>query len=125
MNRRHFVSTFGSATLGAALAPRARGVARARRLNRIGLELYTVRSEMRRDPERTMADVARMGYNDVEILWSMGNFGRTVKQVRTALDNTGLRAPSAHVSPAVIFVGWERSLEIAKTLGHQYIIVPS
>jgi sugar phosphate isomerase/epimerase len=29
------------------------------------------------------------------------------------------------MSPDVIFVGWERSLETAKLLGHQYLIVPS
>jgi sugar phosphate isomerase/epimerase len=80
---------------------------------------------MRRDPERTLAAVAAAGYRDVELLWSFGNFGRTPAQVRTALDHEGLRAPSAHVSPDVLFVGWERSLAIAHQLGQEYIIVPS
>src|SRR5437879_6193242 len=61
---------------------------------------------------------------DVELLWSLGNFGRTTAQVAAALQHEGLRAPSAHVSPAVILVGWERSVETAKLLGHQYLIVP-
>ncbi|MBV6520540.1 MAG: Inosose dehydratase [Gemmatimonadaceae bacterium] len=99
--------------------------ATARRLKRIGLQLYSVRAEMQRDPERTMAAVAGIGYRDVELLWSFGNFGRTVAQVRAALDNTGLSAPSAHMSAATILVGWERSLDIARTLGHSYLIVPS
>jgi len=97
----------------------------ARRLNRIGLELYSVRDAMRRDPERTLAAVRAIGYTDVELLWSLGNFGRTTEQVRGALDKEGLRAPSAHVSPAVLLVGWERSLAIAQRLGHEYLIVPS
>ena len=96
-----------------------------RRLRRIGLELYSVRTEMSRDPERTMAAVAKIGYQDVELLWSLGNFGRSAAQVRAALDNTGLVAPSAHISPTSILIGWERSLEMAKLLGHQYLIVPS
>src|SRR3989449_8520895 len=58
-------------------------------------------------------------------LWSFGNFGRTTEQVRAALDHEGLRAPSAHVSPTVVLVGWERSLAIAHRLGHEYLIVPS
>src|SRR2546430_6796274 len=66
-----------------------------------------------------------MGYTDVELLWSFGNFGRTTEQVRAALDHEGLRAPSAHVSPTVVLVGWERSLAIAHRLGHEYLIVPS
>src|SRR2546425_3499974 len=95
------------------------------RLTRIGLELYSVRDVMRRDPERTLAAVRAMGYTDVELLWSFGNFGRTTEQVRAALDREGLRAPSAHVSPTILFVGWDRSLDIAHRLGHEYLIVPS
>ena len=94
-------------------------------LSRIGLELYSVRDAMRRDPERTLAAVRAMGYDDVELLWSLGNFGRTPVQVRATLDREGLRAPSAHVSPAILFVGWERSLDIAHRLGHEYLIVPN
>ena len=97
----------------------------ARRLNRIGLELYSVRDAMRRDPERTLAAVRAMGYTDVELLWSLGNFARTTEQVRAALDKEGLRAPSAHISAAVLLVGWERGLAIAQRLGHEYLIVPS
>ena len=80
---------------------------------------------MGRDPERTLAAVRAMGYTDVELLWSFGNFGRTTEQVRASLDREGLRAPSAHVSAAVVLVGWERSLAIASRLGHEYLIVPS
>jgi sugar phosphate isomerase/epimerase len=103
----------------------SRRVAGARRLTRVGLELYSVRYAMQRDPERTLAAVGAMGYRDVELLWSWGNFGRTTEQVRAALDREGLRAPSAHVSPTVVLVGWERSLAIAHRLGHEYLIVPS
>jgi sugar phosphate isomerase/epimerase len=95
------------------------------RLTRIGLELYSVRDAMRRDPERTLAAVRAIGYTDVELLWSWGNFGRTTEQLRAALDREGLRAPSAHISPTVVLVGWDRSLAIAQRLGHEYLIVPS
>ncbi|HEX4574788.1 MAG TPA: sugar phosphate isomerase/epimerase [Gemmatimonadales bacterium] len=98
---------------------------RSSKLTRIGLELYSVRDAMRRDPERTLAAVRAIGYTDVELLWSFGNFGRTPAQVRAALDREGLRAPSAHVSSTVPLVGWERSLAIAQQLGHEYLIVPS
>ena len=103
----------------------SRVVPSPRRLNRIGLELYSVRDAMGRDPERTLAAVRAMGYTDVELLWSFGNFGRTTEQVRASLDREGLRAPSAHVSATVVLVGWERSLAIANRLGHEYLIVPS
>ena len=123
MHRRTFVHTLGASLAGgawASLRPDRPG-----HLTRIGLELYSVRDAMRRDPERTLAAVRAIGYTDVELLWSWGNFGRTTEQVRAALDREGLRAPSAHISPTVVLVGWERSLAIAQRLGHEYLIVPS
>ena len=123
MERRAFIHTVGAA--GAAAAGGLLPELPADKLQRIGLELYAVRHAMARDPEGTLAAVRAIGYTDVELLWSLGNFGRTAAQVAAALQHEGLRAPSAHVSPAVILVGWERSLETAKVLGHQYLIVPS
>ena len=123
MKRRTFIQTIGAAAAGGFLPPLPRRS--ADQLQRIGLELYAVRHAMARDPERTLAAVRAIGYTDVELLWSMGNFGRTTAQVAATLQHEGLRAPSAHVSPAVILVGWERSLETAKVLGHEYLIVPS
>ena len=121
MERRAFVHTLGAAAVGGVLAPSG---GRAKKLDRIGLELYAVRHAMSQDPERTLAAVRAVGYSDVELLWSFGNFGRTPAQVAAALKNEGLRAPSAHVSAALVLVGWERSLEMAKLLGHEYLIVP-
>jgi len=123
MKRRAFIETIGAAAAGGFLPPLPRRS--ADQLQRIGLELYAVRRGMARDPERTLAAVRAIGYTDVELLWSVGNFGRTTAQVAASLQHEGLRAPSAHVSPAVILVGWERSLETAKVLGHEYLIVPS
>ena len=98
----------------------------ATQLDRIGLELYSVRKAMRADPERTLAAVRAMGYTDVELLWSFGNFGRSTEQVRAALDREGLRAPSAHMAPEVIIdPNWARSLDTAKALGQEYLTVPS
>jgi sugar phosphate isomerase/epimerase len=123
VKRRAFVQRLSVAAAGALVAPRWR--VSAKRLDRIGLELYAVRNAMAKDPERTLAAVRAIGYSDVELLWSFGNFGRTTAQVRAALANEGLRAPSAHMSAAAILVGWERSLETAKLLGHEYLFVPA
>ena len=123
MNRRVFVQSITAAAAGVGAAPRSLLV--APRLDRIGLELYSVRQAMSADPDRTLAAVRAIGYTDVELLWSFGNFGRSPQQVRDALTREGLRAPSAHISPAAILVGWERSLDTAKMLGHEYLIVPS
>jgi sugar phosphate isomerase/epimerase len=123
MERRTFIQTMGAAA-AASLAPPMRLHASAH-LERVGLELYSVRHEMMKDPDKTLAAVRAAGYNDVELLWSFQNFGRSTDQVIAALKQNGLRAPSAHMSPEDIIIGWERRLEVAKQIGHQYLIVPS
>jgi sugar phosphate isomerase/epimerase len=123
MRRRDFVQAFGATFAGASLLPR---LAPAREhLWRVGLELYSVRNAMKKDPERTLAAVRAIGYDDVELLWSFDNFGRTPQQVRDTLKHEGLKAPSAHIAPEALLKDWEKSLETAKFLGHQYLIVPS
>ena len=123
MRRREFVQAFGATFAGAALLP---GFApRTQHLWRVGLELYSVRNAMKADPERTLAAVRAMGYDDVELLWSFGNFGRTPKQVHDTLKHEGLKAPSGHIAPEALLKDWEKSLEDAKLVGHQYLIVPS
>lgn len=129
MNRRAFLHSTGGIVAGMAAGTlpgfRVPDGAAVPPLARIGLELYSVRREMARDFDATLAAVRAIGYTDVELLWSFGNFGRSPAQVRAALEREGLRAPSAHLSPAAVLVGWERSLETAKMLGHEYLIVPS
>src|SRR5882762_7110134 len=124
MKRRAFVQTLGAAAAGGLLLPTPNLRGSTKRLDRIGLELYAVRHEMAKDPEKTLAAIRAIGYTDVELLWSFDNFRRTAAQVAETLKKEGLRAPSAHISPIILFVGWERSLETAKQLGHQYLIVP-
>lgn len=118
-----FVQSLAASFAGGRFA--SRGLATTTRLDRIGLELYTVRDAMKADPERTLAAVRAIGYKDVELLWSFGNFGRTTQQVRASLDKEGLRAPSAHMASETILSGWDKSLDTAKQLGHEYLIIPS
>jgi sugar phosphate isomerase/epimerase len=95
------------------------------RLNRIGIQLYAVRTEAAKDLERTLADLAAIGYNDVEWLWSFNNLNRTPKVVRAMLDRVGLKSPSTHAGAGILSVGWERHLDAAATIGHEYVIIPS
>ncbi|MGH7620398.1 MAG: sugar phosphate isomerase/epimerase family protein [Gemmatimonadaceae bacterium] len=123
IDRRTFLHSLGVSVAGASVARRS--TVRATRLDRVGLELYSVRDAMQRDPERTLGAVRAIGYSDVELLWSFGNFGRTPRQVRDSLDHEGLKAPSAHIAPEVLLTAWDKSLQDAQLIGHQYLIVPS
>lgn len=123
MKRRTFVQALGAGALTALTLPRR--LLAAAKLERVGLELYSVRKAMRADPDRTMAAVRAIGYTDVELLWSFNNFGRTPEQVKAILKQEGLRAPSAHIDPRIMQTEWPKSLDNAKLIGMQYLIVPS
>ena len=119
MHRRTFLSALGAA----ALCSRVDGTV-VRRLKRVGIQLYSMRDDARRDLERTLADIASIGYKDIELLGSMNNFGMPPARLREVLDRVGLRAPSTHVSGNALNE-LDRQLDDAKTLGHDYFIVAS
>jgi sugar phosphate isomerase/epimerase len=126
MNRRAFLTSIGLAAAGTQLAcaPSLQTATPGRRLRRVGVQLYSLRDDARRDLERTLADIAAIGYRDVEMLGSFNNFGVPPARLRQILDRNGLRAPSTHVSGNALD-DLERQVEDAQTLGHQYIIVAS
>src|SRR4026207_1171348 len=66
MKRRHFLSVAAggiSAMTAAALHAQRAGT---QKLDRIGLQLYTLRDMMKRSVPRTLDEVAKAGYREVE-----------------------------------------------------------
>ena len=90
------------------------------RLAAIGLQLYTVRSLMQQSVERTLEQVAAIGYKEVEFA---GYFERTPTQIKTTLQANGLRAPAAHVPVQSLRSAWSRTLDEAQTVGHEWVLV--
>jgi sugar phosphate isomerase/epimerase len=92
-------------------------------LDRIGVQLYTVRNAMRASVERTIEQVAKIGYKEVEFA---GYFGRSAKDIRALLDANGLTAPSSHSADLnSIRSRFPQVLEDATTVGHRYVICAS
>jgi sugar phosphate isomerase/epimerase len=91
-------------------------------IERIGLELYTVRELLKRDFDGTLAKVAAVGYREVEFA---GYFGHRPAEVRASLARTGLVSPSTHLDFGLLNQGWERALDDAKAIGHQYVVIAS
>jgi sugar phosphate isomerase/epimerase len=125
MERRTFVHALGAMVLGpAAVAcamPHGTPVP-ARRISRIGVQLYTLRDAAKIDLDRTLADIAAIGFTEVEMLMSLKNFGHSPTEVRAMLDKHGLRAPSTHCDPETLD-NVDAFVDEAKILGHQYLIL--
>jgi sugar phosphate isomerase/epimerase len=133
MQRRAFLHTLGAALVtpslacamsqaGAASGATAAPASGARRLSRIGIQLYTLRDAARADLDRTLGDIAAAGYTDVEMLLSLRNFNHSPADVKKMLDAHGLRAPSTHIGTATL-ANVDGAVDEARTLGHKYLIL--
>ncbi len=89
-----------------------------KRLERIGIQLYTVRASMAEDVSGTLQKIAEIGYDEVEFA---GYFDHTPDEIKGFLDAAGLVSPSAHISLDAIRTFPEQLVEAAKTLGQDYL----
>jgi len=119
MNRRGFLTTLSVAPFIATNMSWA--VDAKQKIDRVGMQLYTVRELLKRDFEGTLAKVAQIGYSEVEFA---GYFDHSPKDLRAMLDRHGLSAPSAHIPYGVLGDKWPGVLEDAHLLGHGYLVCP-
>lgn len=99
----------------------------------IGVQLYTLRNEMAKDPKSTLEKVARLGYRQVETIgYEDGKwFGLTAAQLKELLRDNGLRTASGHSVTGGFFLkkgweeNWKKTLADFKALGQDFIVVPS
>ncbi|MEO7271892.1 MAG: sugar phosphate isomerase/epimerase [Vicinamibacterales bacterium] len=119
VNRRSFLGSLG-AGLAVAAAP-ARLVAQSHRIERLGMQLYTVREAMAKDFDGTLAKVAALGYKEVEFA---GYFEKTPQQVRASLDRHGLTSPSTHVGYDQLGDNFPKVIEASQVIGQQFIVNP-
>src|SRR5258708_3963482 len=93
----------------------------------LGLELYSVRDELKNDPEGTVRAVAQMGYQGVEFYapyfeWSENQ----TKQMRKLLDDLGIRCFSTHNDSSYLRkekIGRARDMNLI--LGSKYVLMAS
>jgi len=93
----------------------------------VGLELYSVREKLKRDPQATVRAVAAMGYQGVEFYapyfeWSE----KQTKDMRKVLDDLGIRCFSTHNSYS--FFAKEnltKARDYNLILGSKYVVMAS
>jgi sugar phosphate isomerase/epimerase len=90
-------------------------------LETIGIQLYSVRRELARDFEGTLARIASIGYREVEFA---GYLDRRPEDIKALLGRLGLAAPSAHIPIEVARQDWPAALAAANVVGHQYVVIP-
>lgn len=97
----------------------------------IGLQLWTVRNQLSKDPAGTLAKVASIGYNSVELM-GYGNgkfFGLTPVQLAEMLHKNNLKTPSGHYGMGNYLLKGDMNdlhdnIAVAASMGHRYIVIP-
>tara|TARA_R110002073_G_scaffold93567_2_gene218440 strand:- start:418 stop:1266 length:849 start_codon:yes stop_codon:yes gene_type:complete len=122
MNRRQLLKSgagLGALTLlgsSGLLASHAQG---AMGIENVGIQLYTIRNMMEADMEGSLAQVAQIGYKEVEFF---NYYGRSAMDVKSMLDQNGLYSPSIHVDLRQLEGdNLFKEIEYASTLGQKYI----
>lgn len=120
-SRRTFLAI--SAALPWALRGIASGLPASKSIP-VGLELYSVRDELQKDPQATVRAVAKMGYQCVEFYapyfdWTTAQ----AKDMRKLMDDSGIHCYSTHNDEN--FFGDDKighAIELNKILGAKYMV---
>ena len=124
LSRRAVVQALAAGMAGGALLP---GMASALtgdgppRLDRLGLQLYTVRAALAKDVEGTIAAVAAAGITELEFA---GYYNKDAAWWRALMARHGLTAPTTHEALPATDDGWGAIFERAHGMGHAMVIVP-
>jgi sugar phosphate isomerase/epimerase len=111
---------------GAAPFAASAALAQSKRIP-IGIELYTVRGDLQKDPHGTVRAVAKMGYQVVEFYspyysWTTDQ----AKEMRKLLDDLGVKCLSTHNGRQSISAdGMAKAIELNQIIGSKYIIISS
>ena len=84
----------------------------------IGAQLYTVRALAETNLPRVLAQIHRIGYQEVETYSNI--YTHPAKDLRQMITGHGLRVPSGHFD----YDGLSNKLEYARELGVEYVVCP-
>lgn len=122
MRRREFIKTTAAAVLSSGTLFNVARSAGNRKLDKVGLQLYSVRNQMQEDFTGTMKKVAEAGYDQVEFA---GYYDHSPADIKKLLDDLGMTAPACHSGYDLLKddqIG--KTIEAAKIIGHKYLIMP-
>jgi sugar phosphate isomerase/epimerase len=126
MNRRNFLGVMTAATATAALSRKLSWAADDHKtgdhkIEKIGIQLYTLRDLFNQDFEGTLAKLAAIGYRELELTSSIK---APAMQQKAAFVSHGLTAPSTHKTYQELGDRWPATLEDCKFFGCRYVVIP-
>ena len=126
-NRRRFLKNAGLASSGILLSsylPACKATQARKSINQnFGLQLYTLRDDLPKDPKGVLRQVASFGYKQIEsfegdkgMFWGMSN-----TDFKKFMDDLGMTIVSSHCD---INKNFERKAAEAAAIGMEYLLAP-
>jgi sugar phosphate isomerase/epimerase len=114
MIRRHFLATLAASTAGASVAD-------AKKLQTLGVQLYTVRGILPEKPLETLKAIEQMGYREVEVVRA------SMDKIWESLKQTSLKPVSLHIDTPLFMTKMDQlpaALDDAAKRGFRYAVCP-
>ncbi len=132
--RRAFVKSSAMMAVGAAIMPGS-VFAAGKQKRMVGLQLYSIRDDMSKDPVGSLTELAKMGYVYLEHANYIDRkfYGYTPKEFKKILDGLGLKMVSGHTvmgadhwdeSNKDFTDSWKMTIEDAAFLEQKYVVSP-
>jgi sugar phosphate isomerase/epimerase len=87
----------------------------------IGLQLYSIKDETKKDFAAALKRVSEIGYDGVEFA---GYGGYKASELKELLDSLGLKACGSHVSIELLRTNPDSVIEYSLEIGNKYIVCP-
>ena len=101
--------------------------------SKVGIQLYTVRNEIAKDPKGTLEKIAALGFQEVENFGYNGKFfGMEAAEYKALLNQLKMTPISGHYMygnfgnkqiPGTILYGWDKAVEDAAAIGQKYMVL--
>lgn len=142
-NRRVFLQQTSIAALAALLSPSLissalAGNTNTSALNKVGLQLFTLRDLLNKDVKSVISKVASIGYSQVETYYgypgaytAKGFWGLDAKEFKSLLQDSNLVSPSGHYNTTAFLEKdgkddvLKSQIETAAIVGQKYYVIPA
>ncbi len=125
MKRREFIQNAAFATAGALSIPSL--LYAEKKKKEIGLQLYTLRDTIVKNPKADLEKIASYGYGKLETFgYGDGKiFGMPVAEFGSFVKGLDMKVVSGHYGLDIVKSdGWEKALRDAKALGQEFVVLP-
>ncbi len=133
-SRRKFLQNSAVLLAGTTLLSKA-ALAAPKSSEIVGIQLYSVRDDMKKDPLGTLKQLAKMGYKHVEHANYIDRkfYGYSALEFKKILTDLGLKMPSGHTvmgknhwdaGKKDFADSWKYTIEDAAYMGQKYVISP-